>query len=179
MIINHYLSLSQIQIKPSLPWGTKMLAGVCVLVFGSTENKLDGAGWAGLAEFCPNTSTYWPRAPVGRELTSISLRCISQHHLTHLPLMPHICICEPIHHWFRWWIVAWSAPSHYLNHCWNIVNCALRNKLQWTFNQYSCFFIQRNAFENVLCKMAAILSRERWENSSGAGARILQKNNPG
>ena len=26
------------------------------------------------------------------------------------------------HHWFRWWFVTWSAPSHYLNHCWNIVD---------------------------------------------------------
>ena len=23
-----------------------------------------------------------------------------------------------IHHWFRWWLVAWSAPSHYLYQCW-------------------------------------------------------------
>ena len=25
------------------------------------------------------------------------------------------------HHWFRQWLVAWSAPSHYLNQCWTIV----------------------------------------------------------
>ena len=28
----------------------------------------------------------------------------------------------------------WSAPSHYLNQCWNIVNWTLRNKLQWNLN---------------------------------------------
>ena len=26
------------------------------------------------------------------------------------------------HHWFKQWLVAWTAPSHYLNQCWNIVN---------------------------------------------------------
>ena len=25
-----------------------------------------------------------------------------------------------IHHWFRWWLVAWSAPSHYLYQCWKL-----------------------------------------------------------
>ena len=29
------------------------------------------------------------------------------------------------HYWFRWWLVAWSAPSHYLNQCWNTVNWTL------------------------------------------------------
>ena len=37
-------------------------------------------------------------------------------------------------HWFRQWLVAWPAPSHYLNQCCDIVNLTLRNKLQWNFN---------------------------------------------
>ena len=60
------------------------------------------------------------------------------------------------HHWFREWLVAWSAPSHYLNQSWNIVNWTLRNKLQWNFNHNSYIFIDENAFENVVWKMAAI-----------------------
>ena len=32
----------------------------------------------------------------------------------------------------------------------------LRNKLQWNFNRNSYIFIPENAFENVVCKMAAI-----------------------
>ena len=44
--------------------------------------------------------------------------------------------------------------------CWLIVNWNLKNKLQWNFNQNMKFFIQENGFENVLCEMAAILSRE-------------------
>ena len=62
-------------------------------------------------------------------------------------LKSHICILSSLrpsnaymyqwinHHWFRWWLVAWSAPSHYLNQCWHIVNWTLRNKLQWNHNQ--------------------------------------------
>ena len=54
------------------------------------------------------------------------------------------------------------APSHYLNQCWNIVNFSLRNKFQWNFNRNSSIFIQENAFENVVCQMASILSRPQW-----------------
>ena len=91
-------------------------------------------------------------------------------------------------HWFRQWLVAWSAPSHYQNQCWNIVNKTLRNKLQWNLHQNSYIFIQENAFENVVWKTAAILSRPQcvntlltvlgltyaWTNYS----RILKRYNP-
>ena len=46
----------------------------------------------------------------------------------------------------------------YLNQCWNIVNLNLRNKFQWNLRLNSYIFIQENAFENGVCKMAAILS---------------------
>ena len=49
-----------------------------------------------------------------------------------------------------------------LNQCWVIVNWTLRSKLQGNFNQNTKFFIQENALENIVCKMAAILSRGRW-----------------
>ena len=54
------------------------------------------------------------------------------------------------------------SPSHYLNQCWNIINWTFRNKLQWKFNQNSNIFIQENAFESVVCEMAAMLS---WPQS--------------
>ena len=57
------------------------------------------------------------------------------------------------HHWFRYWLVASSAPSHYLNQCWLIVNSTLRNKLQWNFNRNLNIFIQENAFENNTTKV--------------------------
>ena len=55
-------------------------------------------------------------------------------------------------------------PNHYLNQCWVIVNWTQRNKLQWNCNQNTKFFIHENASENIVCKMAAILSRVRWIN---------------
>ena len=40
-----------------------------------------------------------------------------------------------------------------------MVNCTPRNKLQWNSNWNSNIFIQENAFENGVCKMASISSR--------------------
>ena len=62
-------------------------------------------------------------------------------------------------------LVAWTAPSHYLNQCWNIVNWTLRDKLQWNFNRNSNIFIQENALENIVCEMASMLSRPQWHPS--------------
>ena len=57
-----------------------------------------------------------------------------------------------------------SAPSHYLNQCWNVVNWAPSNRLQWNFNRNSYIFISENQFENVVCKMATILAWPRFVN---------------
>ena len=64
---------------------------------------------------------------------------------THFPLEPHICASESGQHWFRQWLVAYSAPSHYLKQCWVIVNWTLRNKLQWNFNQNIKRFIHKKS----------------------------------
>ena len=85
--------------------------------------------------------------------------------LTHLLIVLHICVSKSCHHWFRWWLVAYSAPSHYVNQCWVIVNWILGNKLQWNFNQNIKLFIHENATENIVCKMAAILVGGRWANA--------------
>ena len=61
-------------------------------------------------------------------------------------------------------IIKNSAPSHYLNQCWRIVNWTLGDKRQWNLNQNTKFFIHENAFENIVCEMVAILSRGRWVN---------------
>ena len=52
-----------------------------------------------------------------------------------------------------------NVPSHYLKQCWDIVNWNSRNKLQWNFKRNSNIFIQENPFENIIWKMASILSR--------------------
>ena len=46
--------------------------------------------------------------------------------------------------------LAWSALSHYLNQCWNIVNWTLRNKLQWILIEFHTF-----SFRKMRLKMSA------------------------
>ena len=78
---------------------------------------------------------------------------------------------ETNHHWFRYWLVAFSAPSHYLNQCWIIVNLTIGNKLQWNLNRNPYIFIQENEFQNVvwpqcvkLSSLAASEAIEFWSN---------------
>ena len=75
--------------------------------------------------------------------------------LTHWGWVTHICVSKLT-------IIGsengLSAPSHYLNQSWNIVNSNLGKKFQWNIKQNSYIFIQWNAFKNV-CETAAILSR--------------------
>ena len=52
-----------------------------------------------------------------------------------------------------------------MNQCWNIANRTLGNKLQWNRNRNLHIYIQENALENVVWKMAAILSRPQWIKS--------------
>ena len=41
-----------------------------------------------------------------------------------------------------------------------MANWTIGNKIQWNFNRNQYILILENAFENVVCEMAAILSRE-------------------
>ena len=69
----------------------------------------------------------------------------------------------------RWWFVACSAPSHYLNHCCIIVNWTQRNKVQSNCIWNSNIFIQENASENVVWEIAAILSQSQCVNEKIRG----------
>ena len=53
-----------------------------------------------------------------------------------------------------------SLPKPMLTCC----RLALRCKLQWNWNQNTKLFIHENAFQNVVCEIASILSRRRWVN---------------
>ena len=81
--------------------------------------------------------------------------CIGLNVLTHWGWVTHMHH-ETNHYWFIQWLVAWSAPSHYPNQCWDIVNWTPRNKLQWNFNRNTKLYIHENAF---VWEMAAILFR--------------------
>ena len=75
------------------------------------------------------------------------------------PGAAYLRVRESGQHWFSYWLVAYSAPRHYLNQCWANVNWTHRNKLQWNFTQNTKLSIHENASENIVCEMAAILSR--------------------
>ena len=64
-----------------------------------------------------------------------------------------ICIYgfELGHHWSRQWLVACSAPSHYLDQCRIILKWIQRNKLQWNSSQYTLIFTKENAVDGVFC----------------------------
>ena len=79
--------------------------------------------------------------------------------LTHWGRVTQIYVSKLTNIGFRKWLGAWTAPSHYLNQWWNIVNWTLTNKLQWIFNRNSYIFIQKDALENVVSEMASILSQ--------------------
>ena len=81
---------------------------------------------------------------------------------THLPLAPHICVSELVEHWFREWLLSYSAPSHYLNLCWVIFNWTFRNKLRWNFDIKTKLFINKKESENIVCEKVGILSSGRW-----------------
>ena len=67
--------------------------------------------------------------------------------------MPHICVDELGQHCFIQWLVAYSAPTHYLNQFWVIVNWILRKKLLWNLNQST----------NVsFTKMHLVISSAKW-----------------
>ena len=74
--------------------------------------------------------------------------------LNHIPLVPHICVSESGQYWLRWWLVAYSAPSHHKNQCWVIVNWTLRNKFQWNVLK-----IQNFPFMNMHLKISSVTWR--------------------
>ena len=65
--------------------------------------------------------------------------------LTHRGWRTHICVSSDA--LIQIMVVASSAPSHYLNQCWNIVNWTLGNRLKWNLNRNLYIFIQEIAFE--------------------------------
>ena len=100
--------------------------------------------------------------------------------LTHWGGVTHIYIGKTNHHWFTLWLVAWTAPSHYLKqYCiiFLIFHWKHHNKFRWQFNRNSNIFIEENTFENVGCEMFSISSQPQcWLHEpffSGLRALVL------
>ena len=99
------------------------------------------------------SSLYWTRPQV-----SIGSFRALRRKLTLLLWDKAVNLFPASQHWIRKWLVACSAPNHYLNQCWVFVSCTLRNKLQWNFNQNTKPLNDEYASQNIVCEMAAILS---------------------
>ena len=56
--------------------------------------------------------------------------------------------------------MAWSAPNHYLNQCWNSVNGILRNILQWNVNLDENLLIAEVNFKIASAKLRPFLSAQ-------------------
>ena len=88
----------------------------------------------------------------------------------HSASVTHICISELSNHcliYFSWWLVPCFTPSYYLNQCWLAINWTPSNKPLWSFNQNTIIFSLKNAFENVVCKILAILFRPKCVDTRG------------
>ena len=97
-------------------------------------------------------------------ICSIHVLLLIYFSVTHWGRVTHICIGKLTISGSDNGLSSWSPPSHYQNQCWDIVNWNIKNKLQWNLKQNSDNCIQENAFENVVWKMAAILSRSQCVN---------------
>ena len=88
-------------------------------------------------------------------------------------------------HWFRWWLVGCSAPTHYLNQYCLIDNLNLRNKFQWNLNQNKTIFRQENEFQNKCYRqdVSHFVSASMWDahvHSLGSNLMIcfISSSNP-
>ena len=84
--------------------------------------------------------------------------------ITHWGLVMQ-CVGKLCHPWFRYWLVAYSAPNHHLNQCWCMFKTGPLKSFHLNFNQMSTVFIQENEFEDVVCKVAAILYQPQCVNT--------------
>ena len=89
--------------------------------------------------------------------------------LTHLPLVPHACVSESGQHWFRYWLFAYSLPSHYLNQCCVIVNSTFSSTLQWNFNQNTKFSFTKKYLK---------VSSAKWRPFCPVGDELRMRDKP-
>ena len=85
-------------------------------------------------------------------------------YITHWGRVTHICVGKLTNICSDNGLSPARRQSIIWTNAWDIVNWTLRNKLQWNFNRNSNIFIHENAFENVVCEMASILSRPQCDN---------------
>ena len=99
----------------------------------------------------------------------------------------HVSVTWPLTHWGRMTHICVSkltitgsdnglSSGRHQAIIWDIVNWNVVNKLQWNLKRNSYIFIQENAFENVVCEMAAILSRPQCVKVCGLSWMVPSHN---
>ena len=109
---------------------------------------------------------------------SVAIWCHKATHieLTHWGWVMHICVSELWHRCFQvMTFIIIIHQSYYLKHCWDIVDWTLGNKLQWNFDWNSYILRQENLSENVVWKMAAILSGPQCVNALRPGDAYISE----
>ena len=91
-------------------------------------------------------------------------------HLTHLPLVPHICVSEYDQYWFK--IMACRLFGAKLLAKSILAYCQFDPREQ-TSVKFQLKYIHENASEYIVCEKAAILSRRRWVKCRSRIHRIL------
>ena len=107
---------------------------------------------------CNDSLLFHALQPMNEEFTYLNWNI--HRNLTYLPLVPDIFVSEPGQHWFRYWLVGYLAPSHYLN-AGSLSNGPLGTNFSEIIIEIQNF-IHENASENIVCDMVSILSRDKW-----------------
>ena len=129
---------------------------------------VEGSNHGHLRNRPPPLPTFWYNW-INFKMSSANCQsfCPSLNMLTHLPLVPHYAyMCQ----WTGSVLVQIMACCLYSAKPLSepmLVYCQLdpKNEFQRISNQNTKLFIHANAFENIVCEMAAILSRGRCVNS--------------
>ena len=79
-------------------------------------------------------------------LNRIGILKEAQHKLATLILLSDLV--PQSHHLFRWRLVAWLPPHHYLSQCWHIVDWTPGNIFQWHYHLNSNNFLQQKWIRN-------------------------------
>ena len=64
-------------------------------------------------------------------------------------------------HWFIWYLTDCWTGSYYLERHWLVDNWILMNKLHRNLDEKKIVFILKCAFQNIICRMLAILSKSK------------------
>ena len=130
-----------------LLWGGCQQSGVNIGNDLAPTGSVSNTVWNILDEF-QRSEADWTRCtkPLWKKIPNLVILS---------PLVPYICIGELGQHWLGWWLLACSAPIHYMDQCWLTINWTLGNNLQWNCYRNSNTFIEET-FENVVCNFPII-----------------------